>query len=141
MERTYELMFIVNPDLGEEAAETLLQRIKGYLEAGNATIAEFKDWGLRRLAYAINRKRDGHYYLVHFSMDSGKVKELERNILLAEGIMRELIVLMEEQQPKAVPASETETPEAEPVASSEPDVEEPEEAASPTLSEEVAEES
>jgi ribosomal protein S6 len=34
-------------------------------------------------------------------MDSGKVKELERNILLAEGIMRELIVLMEEQQPKA----------------------------------------
>jgi len=135
MKRTYELMFIVDPDMGEEAAETLLQRIKGYLESGNATVAEFKDWGLRRLAYTINRKRDGHYYLVHFSMDSGKVKELERNILLAEGIMRELIVLVEEKQPKAVPAPETTE------ASVEPDTEEPGEAASPALSEETAEES
>ena len=136
MERNYELMFIVDPDLGEEATETLLQRIKGYLESGNATVAEFKDWGLRRLAYTIKRKRDGHYYLVHFSMDSGKVKELEHNILLAEGIMRELIVVMEEQQLTAV--SE---PEAEAAASVEPDAEEPEETASPAPSEEAAEES
>jgi len=134
MERTYELMFIVDPDLGEEAAEALLQRVRGYLESGNATIAEFKDWGLRRLAYTINRKRDGHYYLAHFSMDSGKVKELERNILLAEGVMRELIVVMEEQQSKAAP-----TPEAS-AASTEPEMEEPEEAASPAVPEEAAEE-
>ena len=122
--RNYELMFIANPELDEESAEAPLQRIRGYLEETRGTIIKFDDWGMRRMAYAIQNHREGHYYLVHFTMDTDQVKEFERRLLLVEGVIREIIVRLDE---------EVVLPEAEVEAEVEPAAEEP----SPTATETV----
>ncbi len=105
--RNYELMFIVDADLDEEKNAALLQRVHRYLKEGEGTVIRTEDWGVRRLAYPIQHKREGHYYLMYFAMPPANVKQFERSILLAEGIMREIIVRVEK-----IPAG----PEPEPVA-------------------------
>ena len=61
--RNYELMFIVNPDLADEALDSVLQRVQRYLAGANAQVYNFKSWGMRRLAYTLKGYRDGRYYL------------------------------------------------------------------------------
>lgn len=132
--RNYELMFIANPELDEEGAEALLQRVRRYLEEMRGSIVKFDDWGVRRMAYAIQNFREGHYYLVYFTMDTDQVKEFERRLLLIEGVIREIIIRLEEEIILPEAEVEIESPvEAEAV----PVVEEP----SPTATEAVEVES
>lgn len=95
VKRNYELMFIVNPELGEEESEALLERIRGYLDNAGGEVTFSDDWGVRRLAYNIKGHHEGHYYLTRFMMDSVEVKEFERRLLLAEGVLRTLIVRLD----------------------------------------------
>lgn len=101
--RSYELMFIVSPELPEENLEALLNRVQTYLHDAGATVLEFRNWGTRRLAYAIKGFREGRYYLTRFNMPTDAVKDFERRLLLIEGILRELLILVE-----GVPVSEPE---------------------------------
>jgi len=94
--RSYELMFILDSELSEEETESALGRIRMYLEEQNGREIALEAWGLRRLAYTIKRKREGRYYLMRFSMDTLKVKEFERSLLLIEPLIRELIIKMDE---------------------------------------------
>ena len=128
--RNYELMFIANPELDEESAEALLQRARGYLEEMHGAIVKFDDWGVRRMAYAIQNFREGHYYLVYFTMDTDQVKEFERRLILIEGVLREIIIRLEEEvvQPEAEVEIESQVE-----AKAEPMVEEP----APTATETV----
>lgn len=134
--RTYELMFIASAQLGDTELETLLQRVQRYLEVAEAEVLTFKDWGLRRLAYPILKQREGRYYLVHFRGSPQSINPLDRNLRLIEGLMRHIIVRIEEvQQQPAEPEEVPPTPEAEAV------VEAPvEEAAEEVTVEEVGEE-
>lgn len=134
--RTYELMFIASAQLGDTELETLLQRVQRYLEVAEAEVLTFKDWGLRRLAYPILKQREGRYYLVHFRGSPQSINPLDRNLRLIEGLMRHIIVRIEEvQQQPAEPEEVPPTPEAEAV------VEAPvEEAAEEVTVEEVREE-
>ncbi len=113
--RNYELMFIVDADLDEEKNAALLQRVHRYLKEGEGTVIRTEDWGVRRLAYPIQHKREGHYYLMYFAMPPANVKQFERSILLAEGIMREIIVRVEKipAGPEPEPVAEESTPTAE----------------------------
>ena len=95
--RSYELMFIVNPELSEEENESLLERVRGYLEQAGSQIYSFKSWGIRRLAYALKGFREGHYYLVHLTMPTENVAGFRRSLLLAEGILREIVTLSNEE--------------------------------------------
>mgnify|MGYP006285636633 CR=1 FL=1 len=97
VKRNYELMFIVNPELGEEETNLLLERIRGYLSNAGGEVTFSDDWGVRRLAYQIKGHREGHYYLTRFSMDSSEVKEFERRLLLSEDVLRTLIVRLDNQ--------------------------------------------
>ncbi len=117
--RNYELMFIVDADLDEEKNAALLQRVRRYLKEGEGTVIRTEDWGVRRLAYPIQHKREGHYYLMYFAMPPANVKQFERAILLAEGILREIIVRVEE-----VPEGPEPEPEPEVAEVSAPQVEE-----------------
>jgi len=115
----YELLVIVNPELSEEELEALLQRVRGYLAEADATVFSFKEWGLRRLAYTLKGHKEGRYYLVHFAMNTSKVAAFEHSILLAEGILRELITRLEdefviEEPQEPVPAAPEVVSEPEP---------------------------
>jgi small subunit ribosomal protein S6 len=100
----YELMFILNPELGEEETENLLNRVKGYLEQADAQVTSFKSWGLRRMAYTIKGAKEGHYHFVHFAMPPENVTGFRRSLVLAEGILRELVIRVEDGAPAETPA-------------------------------------
>lgn len=106
--KVYELMFIINPELGEEPAHTLIERIQGYLEDAGATIFDFKNWGVRRLTYPIKGYREGRYFLTHFSMPAANINDVKRRMLLTEGVLRELITLFEGDL--STPPAEAEAP-------------------------------
>ncbi|MBR6633470.1 MAG: 30S ribosomal protein S6 [Clostridia bacterium] len=87
----YEVIFVVDGTLAEEAAVELINKFKGMIEA-NATIDEVQDWGKKRLAYPINDVTDGYYTLVHFTSAHDFPAELERNFNITDGILRALVV-------------------------------------------------
>ncbi len=90
--REYDTTFIVQPEITEEARETLIGRLRGILERAGAVPLEVDDLGKRKLAYEIRRFQKGHY-LSLFYADSGKaVSELERALRLDESILRFLTV-------------------------------------------------
>ena len=87
----YEVIFVVDGTLAEEAAVELINKFKGMIEA-NATIDDVQDWGKRKLAYPINDVTDGYYTLVHFTSATSFPAELERNFNITDGILRALVV-------------------------------------------------
>ena len=99
----YELLFIIDPTLSEEDKENLLDRVKGYLEQADGEVFSFKSWGLRRLAYTIKNQNEGQYYLVQCVMATEKVSEFRRSLTLAEGILREMVIRVDEEFPPEKP--------------------------------------
>lgn len=90
--REYDTTIIVQPEITEEARETLIARLRGTLERAGAVPLEVEDMGKRKLAYEIRRFQKGHY-LSLFYADSGKaVSDLERALRLDESILRFLTV-------------------------------------------------
>lgn len=107
-QRNYELMFIISPELNEEESEDLLGRIRGYLEQAGSQIFSFKSWGIRRLAYPIKGNKEGHYHLVHFSMPTENMAGFRRSLLLAEGVLREMVTLADEEFVEEAPTAPVE---------------------------------
>ncbi|MDD2579121.1 MAG: 30S ribosomal protein S6 [Eubacteriales bacterium] len=91
MTRKYELMYILNPSIGDEALTALAERIQALIEAAG-TIETVDAWGKKRLAYEINDQRDGYYGLINFSADAEFPRELERNLKNMDDVMRYLVV-------------------------------------------------
>ena len=96
VKRNYELMFIVTPELDDDGTVALLQRVEDYLKEADGEIITRDDWGIRRLAYPIQKQREGHYYLLQFTANPSKVKAFERHILLTDSILREMIIQLDE---------------------------------------------
>lgn len=90
--RDYELVYILRPASTEELISGLAERLQTWVGASGGEIQKVTTWGRRRLAYPIADVRDGIYTLVHFRAAPTAIKELERNIKLAEDIIRHMIV-------------------------------------------------
>ena len=110
--RTYELMFILSSELNEEETEAMEERIRGYLENAEAEVFDFKDVGLRRLAYTIKGQKEGRYYLAHFKMNPQRVKEFEQSLQLLEVVLRELITRVDTLPASAQEGQASEAAEA-----------------------------
>ncbi|MBR6530842.1 MAG: 30S ribosomal protein S6 [Clostridia bacterium] len=91
----YETVFIVTPELDEEAAKALSEKFQKQI-AESGTIAEVTDWGKRRLAYPINDLEEGYYTLVNYTAPADFVAELERKFKIDENILRFMTVREEE---------------------------------------------
>ena len=87
----YEVIYVVDGTLAEEAAVELINKFKAMIEA-NATINEVEDWGKKKLAYPIDDINDGYYTLVRFTSSHDFPAELERNFNITDGILRALVV-------------------------------------------------
>ncbi|MBN2003377.1 MAG: 30S ribosomal protein S6 [Anaerolineae bacterium] len=93
--RKYELMFILNPELNEEAQKNFIDRIQGYFAEAEATVYNFKLWGFRRMAYTIRGYKEGRYYVAQFAMDTQKLAPFEHSLrMLSEGVLRELVTCL-----------------------------------------------
>jgi small subunit ribosomal protein S6 len=94
--REYETTFIVQPEISDEARDTLLGKLDGLLERGGALRLMLDDWGKRKLAYEIENFQKGHYYSLKY-LDEGKVvSDLERTLRLDEAVLRYLTVRVAE---------------------------------------------
>ena len=86
----YEVMYIIDPDKGEEGIAAIVEKFKTLIEE-NGTLGEMEEMGKRRLAYPINDKLEGHYVLVKFTSDANFPAELDRVLKITDGVMRSLI--------------------------------------------------
>lgn len=94
--RDYELVLITVPQLEEEALTTLIQRVTGWIAAGNGTVTGTNVWGRRNLAYAIRKLTEGIYVVITFQLDPSGARELDRNLRLDEQIIRHLAIRLDE---------------------------------------------
>ena len=95
MVRDYELMYIVRPELDDEALRATVKSVRGIVEAQGGEIVKTTLWGKRRLAYEVQRLRDGHYVLVALHLDGAKVGEVERALRIHDTVFRHLLVIHE----------------------------------------------
>ena len=90
----YEVLYILNPALGEEETAALVAKFKELAE-GHGTVTEVDEWGKRKLAYPINDIEDGYYVLMTFTADPAFPAELDRKMRIDVNVMRSIIVSKE----------------------------------------------
>ena len=94
--RKYETMFIVNPDLEDDATEEIVEDVTTAIEETAGEISNIDKWGTRKLAYEIDNHKAGYYTVVNFAGEGETVNELERVYRLNDNILR-FIVLRDEE--------------------------------------------
>ena len=92
----YEHVFICRQDLTSVQAETLSEEFKGTLTENGGKIIGSEYWGLRSIAYRMNKNRKGHYFMIKSESDAKAVAEMERLMNLHEDIMRFLTIKVKE---------------------------------------------
>src|SRR5262249_48970127 len=98
MQRTYELMFIVRPDMPEEDQDKLISNLE--TQGGNAggTVKSAEGRGKGRLAYVVRKSQDGIYMLMPLEGAGGMVKEVERRLRVTEPVIKFITVRVDEEQ-------------------------------------------
>ena len=87
----YEVVYIMDPALGEEAIAAMIEKFKTLVET-QGTVAAIDDWGKRRLAYPIDDLNEGYYVFMTFTADAAFPAELDRVMRITDGVMRSMIV-------------------------------------------------
>ena len=91
----YESLYIITPELDEEATKACVAKFSGIVTANGGTVTEVNEWGKRRLAYAIDYKTEGYYVLMNFESAPEFPHELERNFKIDESILRYMVIRKE----------------------------------------------
>jgi small subunit ribosomal protein S6 len=86
--RMYETIYIVQPDLGDEEIKTLSTKVQDIIANMNGDFKRLEDWGVRKLAYPINKSPRGRYFYLRFDGDSPLIAELERRLRLDDKVYR-----------------------------------------------------
>jgi small subunit ribosomal protein S6 len=99
--RVYDILFIADPTLGEEAVDALAEQVQGFVEKEGGKIEKIEKWGKKRLAYEVRGHREGYYVLIVTEGTGSLVKEVERRLKVTDGVIRYLTVRMDEELRKA----------------------------------------
>jgi len=98
MNRTYELMFIVRPDMAEEDQDKLISTLDHAVTSSGGVVKSVEKMGKRRLAYMVRRFHDGLYMLLTVEGSGGLVHELERRLRVTEPVIKFITVRIDEEQ-------------------------------------------
>ncbi len=98
MQRTYELMFIVRPDMTDEDLDKLISTLETQASNAGATVKNVERMGKRRLAYFVRGFADGMYILFTLDGDGTQIHELERRLRVTEPVIKFLTVRVDEEQ-------------------------------------------
>ncbi|KDR96364.1 small subunit ribosomal protein S6 [Peptoclostridium litorale DSM 5388] len=94
--RNYELVYILRPNLEDEAREAVFNKVKGIIES-DGQVDKVDTWGNRRLAYPIKKLNEGFYNLVYFTATSEVVNEIDRNLKIMDAVIRHMMVRQDEK--------------------------------------------
>ena len=98
MQRSYEVMFIVRPDLVEEEVDKLISTLQNHATTAGATVQNVEKMGKRRLAYDVKKFSDGQYVLFVLQADGKAIHELERRLRVSEPVIKFITVRTDEEQ-------------------------------------------
>jgi small subunit ribosomal protein S6 len=98
MNRTYEIMFIVRPDVEEADLDKLIETISGYVTGGGGEIKSTEKMGRRRLAYTVQKFNDGFYILLIVAAPASLISEIERRLRVSEPVIKFITVRMDEEE-------------------------------------------
>jgi small subunit ribosomal protein S6 len=93
--RRYELMLVLRPDAPDDRAQAVIDRTTRQVVAAGGQIVKVAPWGRRRLAYQIDRYREGSYHIVVFEAPAEAIVELEHGLLITEEVLRHLVTRQE----------------------------------------------
>lgn len=140
--RTYEELFIVRPNATDEEVDPLIQQFTQVIAADGGEVQKTEKWGVRRLAYRVQKQTDGLYILLQFTATPNAIKELERRMRVSDLVLKFLTVRIDEklkriekrrksrekraQRKPAQPQSAPTMPTAEQMMATEPETEEKE---------------
>jgi small subunit ribosomal protein S6 len=89
--RRYELMLVIRPDVADDKSQALVDRTTRGIVTAGGQIVKVAPWGRRRLAYPIDRHREGSYHIILFEAPSEAIVELEHTLLITEEVLRHLV--------------------------------------------------
>ena len=92
----YELMYIVKPELDDQAVQQEIERVSQLIQTNGGQIKKVTPWGKRRLAYSVKDQREGYYVVEEFDLDQAKVTEVERVLKISDTVFRHLLVRQDE---------------------------------------------
>ncbi len=91
----YELALVVNAKIDDEARTNTVEAVKELITRFGGSITNVDEWGKRRLAYEIQKMREGYYYFIQFDADSNSPSEIERRIRIMEDVIRFLCIRLD----------------------------------------------
>ena len=88
----YEVLFVIDPTLEDDKKDAAVERVKEIISSENGTVGDVDVWGLRRLAYPIQKKSEGFYAVIQFQAEPTLPLELDRRLKISDDYMRHIIV-------------------------------------------------
>jgi small subunit ribosomal protein S6 len=98
MNRTYEIMFIVRPDVEEADLDKLIEGFSGNITSGGGEVKNVEKMGRRRLAYTVRKFNDGFYVLLNVAAPGNLIAEIERRLRVSEPVIKFITVRMDEEE-------------------------------------------
>ena len=92
----YELMFIIDPTLTDDQKATVVENVKGIIAEGGEVV-DVDEWGMRKLAYPIEKKTEGYFVVMQFNGNPTLPKELDRRLRISDDCLRHIIVAKDEK--------------------------------------------
>lgn len=92
----YEVMFIINPTLEDEKKDATVETVQSII-AADGEVEKVDVWGMRKLAYPIDKKEEGYYVVVEFAGNPTLPKELDRRLRISDNVMRHIIINKDEK--------------------------------------------
>lgn len=92
----YEVMFIIDPVLEDEKKDATVETVQQIINA-DGEVSKVDVWGMRKLAYPIQKKNEGYYVVVEFKASPQLPKELDRRLKISDNVMRHMIINKDEK--------------------------------------------
>ena len=93
----YESIYIIKPDVEEAGIKELVEKFNTLIETEGGKVSETQEWGLKRLAYPIQKKEQGYYVLVNFEAKPESIVELERVYKITDSVMKFITIRKDEE--------------------------------------------
>jgi len=100
MKRIYEELFIVRPDAAEEEVDPLVEQLTNYIAGKGGNVDKSDKWGVRKLAYRVDKYNEGNYVLLQFTAEPDTVKEIERRLRVSDLVLKFITVRIDEKMKK-----------------------------------------
>ena len=88
----YELALVLNAKVEDDVRTATLEKVKGLVERFNGTITNVDEWGKKKLAYEIQKMREGYYYFIQFDANAEAPAQIEASVRIMESVLRYLCV-------------------------------------------------